>query len=135
MSVEKICFTCVVRDTSVGIQTRYWLDGPGIESRWRRIFPHQSRLSLGSIESPMYYGYRVFPGGKAAGVWRRPPTPSSAEVKERIELYLFCAFVACSRVRFAFTFHVHWHLNKQQRISVSKVRVWARWVKGGGMCG
>jgi hypothetical protein len=23
-----------------------------------------------------------------AGVWRRPPTPSSSEVKERVELYL-----------------------------------------------
>jgi len=33
-------------------------------------------------------GYRVFPGGKAAGSWRWPPTPSSAEVKERIDLYL-----------------------------------------------
>jgi hypothetical protein len=24
-----------------------------------------------------YNGYRVFPGGKAAGAWRRTPTPSS----------------------------------------------------------
>jgi len=33
----------------------------------------------------LYNGYRVFPGGKAAGAWRWPPT-SSAEVKERVEL-------------------------------------------------
>ena len=35
------------------------------------------------------------------------PTPSSAEVKERIELYFyspFWAFVACFRVKFTFTF-------------------------------
>jgi hypothetical protein len=32
-------------------------------------------------------GYRVIPGGKAAGVRRWSPTPSSAEVKERKELY------------------------------------------------
>jgi len=27
--------------------------------------------------------------GKAAGAWRWPPTPSSAEVKERVALYLY----------------------------------------------
>jgi hypothetical protein len=33
----------VGRDSSVGIETRYGLDGPGIESRWERDFPHLSR--------------------------------------------------------------------------------------------
>jgi hypothetical protein len=28
------------------------------------------------------YGYRIFTGGKAAGTWYWPPTPSSAEVTE-----------------------------------------------------
>jgi len=35
------------------------------------------------------------------------PPPSSAEVRERVELYLYCppwAFTACSRVNFTFTF-------------------------------
>ena len=31
---------------SVGIATACGLDGPGIESRWRRDFPHQSRPAL-----------------------------------------------------------------------------------------
>ena len=35
------------RDSSVGIATRYGLDGPGIESRWGRDFPHPSRPALG----------------------------------------------------------------------------------------
>ena len=31
------------RDSSVGIATGYGLDGPGIELRWGRDFPHMSR--------------------------------------------------------------------------------------------
>ena len=57
----------VVRDSSVGMTTRYGLHGPGIESRlggeifrtrpdrpWRR-------------PSLLYHGYRVFSGSKTAG--------------------------------------------------------------------
>jgi hypothetical protein len=40
--------------------------------------------------SPLYNGSRVFPGGKVAGAWGWPPTPSSSEVKERIEPYIDC---------------------------------------------
>ena len=36
----------VGRDNSVGIATRYGLDGPGIESRWGRDVPHPSRPAL-----------------------------------------------------------------------------------------
>jgi hypothetical protein len=35
------------RDKSVGIATRYGLDGPGIESRCGRDFPHPFRPALG----------------------------------------------------------------------------------------
>jgi hypothetical protein len=34
------------RDNSVGIATRYELDGLGIESRWGRDFPHSSKPAL-----------------------------------------------------------------------------------------
>jgi hypothetical protein len=74
------------RCSSVGIATCYGLDGPGIESRWGRDFPHPSRPAVGP-HSLLYNGYLVFPRGKADGAWRWPPTPSSAEVKERVELY------------------------------------------------
>ena len=61
--------TCFSRDRAVGIVTRYELYGPGIESRWGgRDFPHPSRPALGP--SLLYKGYRVYPGGKAAGAWR-----------------------------------------------------------------
>jgi len=41
------------RDSSVNIATRYWLDGPGIESRWGRVFPHWSKLALGPTQPPV----------------------------------------------------------------------------------
>jgi hypothetical protein len=34
-------------DSAVGIATGYGLDGPGIESRWGRDFPHLFRPALG----------------------------------------------------------------------------------------
>jgi hypothetical protein len=36
--------------SSVGIETRYGLDGPGIESRWERDFSHTSRPALGPTQ-------------------------------------------------------------------------------------
>jgi hypothetical protein len=34
-------------------------------------------------------GTASFPGGKAAGSWHSPPPPPSAQIKERVELYLY----------------------------------------------
>jgi hypothetical protein len=51
-------------------------------------------------------GTRSFPRVKRPGLGVEHPPPSSAEVKERVELYL-CSnsvFVACYRVNFTFTF-------------------------------
>jgi hypothetical protein len=68
------------RDSSVGIATRYRLDGPGIESRWGQDFPHPSRPALGPTQPPT--GYRVFAGGKSGRgmTLTTTPPPSSAEV-------------------------------------------------------
>jgi hypothetical protein len=45
----------VGRDSSVGIVTRYGLDGPGIEFIWRRDFPHHSRPALGPTQPPIQW--------------------------------------------------------------------------------
>ena len=45
--------TYLISPTRVGISTRYGLDGPGIESRWKRDFPQPSRLSLRLTQSPI----------------------------------------------------------------------------------
>jgi len=79
----------VGRDSSVDTATRYGLDGPGIESRWGRDSPHPSRLALRPTQPPIQWAPVLFPGGKAAGAWRWPPTLSCAEVKERVELYFY----------------------------------------------
>ena len=43
-------------------------------------------------------GTGSFPGVKRPGRDVDNPTPSSAEVKERVELFLLLAFVACSKL-------------------------------------
>jgi hypothetical protein len=76
----------------VGIVTCYclvWgLNRPGILSRWWRGFPLLSRPSLGPAQPPIQWALGLF-GGKAIGVSRCPPTLSSAEVKERVGIYIY----------------------------------------------
>jgi hypothetical protein len=60
--------------------------------------------------SPPYNGYRVFPGGKTTEAWRWPSTPSKAEVKEGVELYLYSPsglVAACSRVNYTLYLYVY----------------------------
>jgi hypothetical protein len=73
----------------VGVATRYGLDGPGIESWWGRDFPHPSRLALGSTQPPIQWVPGLFPGVERPGHGVDHPPPSSAEVKETVELHLY----------------------------------------------
>jgi hypothetical protein len=93
----------VYRDSSGGIATRYRLDGSGIESRWGRDFPRLARPAPGSTHPPVQFFPRV---KRQEGGVEYPPL-SNAEIKERVELYLYTTsgpVVACSRVKFTFTF-------------------------------
>jgi hypothetical protein len=73
----------------VGIATAYGLDGPGIESQWGREYPHLSRPAQTPTQPPVQW----VPGLSLGKVWpgrdAYPSPPSSAEVKNRVELYLY----------------------------------------------
>jgi len=86
----------VGRDSVVGIATRYGLESPGIESRpGGKIFRTRPDRSWG-LPSLLYNGYRVsYPWVRWPWHGVDPPTPSSTEVKEGVELYL-CSPSACS---------------------------------------
>ena len=71
----------------VGIGTGYGLDGPGIESLWRRDFPHLSRPALGPTQ-PSVNRSRVFPDGKE----RPGRDPFLCCGHERVELYLYSPY-------------------------------------------
>jgi hypothetical protein len=76
-------------NSSVCTSSRYGLDGPGIDPRWGARF-----------SAPFQIGPGAHPSSYAMGTWsflgvKRPerdvdhPPPSRAEVKERLELYLY----------------------------------------------
>jgi len=71
-----------------------WVSNPS-ESKIFRIHPDQSRGPPGLLNN----GYQVFPRGvKQLGHGVDHPPPSSAEVKERVELYLYSPFGPSWRV-------------------------------------
>jgi hypothetical protein len=57
----------VGRDSSVGIATRYGLDGTGIEILVGVKFSAPVQTYPGAL---LYNGYLVIPEGKGAGAWR-----------------------------------------------------------------
>ena len=89
----------VGRGSSVGVVSRYGLDGPGIETRWQRDFPHSSRPALGPTQPPIQRQEVSFPEVKRSGRGVDHPSLSSAEFKQIAELPLW-VFKACSRAKF-----------------------------------
>jgi hypothetical protein len=67
---------------------RYRLYGPGIKYWWGRDFLPPSRLALGPTQPPIQRVPGYFQGVKRPGRGVNHSPPSSAEVKERVQLYL-----------------------------------------------
>jgi len=79
----------VGRDNSISTVACYRLDGPGIGSWWGRDFQHTSRLALGPTQPPIQGGPGLALGRvKQLGHGADHPPPCSAEVKERVKLYI-----------------------------------------------
>jgi hypothetical protein len=77
------------RNIAVGIATRYGPDGPEIKSRCRWDFSHLSSMALELTQPPVKWVPGLISGNKAARAWNWSPTPSSIELKEKVEIYFY----------------------------------------------
>jgi hypothetical protein len=78
----------VGRERVVGIATRYGLDGPGMESRLGATFSARVQTGPGAHPATYKMGTGSVPEVKRPGRCVDNTLPSSAEVNERVELYL-----------------------------------------------
>jgi len=62
-----VCVCVCGPGSSVGIVTGYGLDGPGVESRWGRHFPHLSRPTLEPTQPPVQWVLGLSRGQRASG--------------------------------------------------------------------
>ena len=104
--------------------TVWFFRGPGWLSRYndspRDRIPVQARFSAPVRTDPGAHPASskrgLFPGDKATGAWGWLPAPSSAEAKERVELYLYCSCGSSWHVvgwtsPFPAFFHCQYHFN------------------------
>ena len=80
---------CMGRDSSVGITTRYELDGPGDRIPVEARFSVTVQTDPGAYPAYCTMGTGSFQGVKRPGRGVDHQLSSSAEVKERVELYLY----------------------------------------------
>jgi hypothetical protein len=88
MKIETVRYFVQFWDSLVGIVTRYRLEGLGSESWWGRYFP-PAQTYPGAHPASFTMGTGSFLGVKRPGPGVDHPSPSSGEVKERVELYLY----------------------------------------------
>jgi hypothetical protein len=99
------------RDSSVGTANRYKMDGRESNTGWGEIFRSRPDRPWGWPNLLYEASWVPLPGVKRPGRGADHPPPSSAEVKERVDLYLYSpplwAFMACSRASFAVYLYFH----------------------------
>jgi hypothetical protein len=85
------CLKCIRegRDISVGTATCYGIYGPGIESRWGTRFSAPNQTGPEAHPTSYTMGTGSFSGINRPGRGADHAPPCSAEVKERVELYLY----------------------------------------------
>jgi hypothetical protein len=93
--VERNLLSCWP-SSSVGIATGYGLDGPRIESRWRRDFPHLSGPALVPIQPPVQW-VPGLPWGRKRPGRDADPSPLLMPRSENRVLLSLTAFVVCRK--------------------------------------
>jgi len=88
------------RDSSVGITTRYGVDGPEIESRWGARFSATVQTGPWAHLTSCTMGTGCLPGVRRQGRGVDHPNHIVSTATPLIPLW---AFVACSRVNFSIT--------------------------------
>ena len=97
------------QDSTVGVAIHYWLGSPEIEFRCGAKYAALVQIGPGAHPISYTMGTGSFRGVNRPGRGVNYPPLSSADVKERVELYLYYpvwAFMACSRVNFTVNFYV-----------------------------
>jgi hypothetical protein len=93
------------RNSSVGIATRYGLDGPGFKYRWGRGFLYRPSRSPRSKTPPLRWVSGIsFRGKKPCSGGNHPPL-LAPRLRKEWSLHLFCAFKTCYRQEFPLTFN------------------------------
>jgi hypothetical protein len=111
MIIDKYLNLCstglyVGRDSSVGVATRYGLDGPRIEFRWGSRFSSPVQVCPGAHPASYTRGTAFFPGVKwpDRGIDHPPQLSPMLKKSRAIPLLLLWAIVAWSRVKFTLPF-------------------------------